>query len=93
MLKRSIFHKLLHVRPCHHRSSKEDRLGILGAGFFCRHEALSAHKMKTESDDSGSGSGMTMEVDGTKPSGRPWKTWWDSVKEDELSFGLSVEDA
>jgi len=34
-----------------------------------------------------------MELEGTKPRGRPTKTWWDGVKEDMKRFGLSREDS
>ena len=34
-----------------------------------------------------------MAVEGTKPRGRPRKTWWDGVKEGMKKIGLSHEDA
>ena len=36
---------------------------------------------------------MKMEFEGTRRRGRPRKTWWDCVKADMESFGLSFEDA
>ena len=36
---------------------------------------------------------MKMEFEGTRQRGRPRKTWWDCVKADMESFGLSREDA
>ena len=36
---------------------------------------------------------MKMEFEGTRQRGRPRKTWWDCVKVDMESFGLSREDA
>ena len=36
---------------------------------------------------------MKMEFEGALQRGRPRKTWWDCVKADMQSFGLSREDA
>jgi len=36
---------------------------------------------------------MKMEFEGTRQMGRSRKTWWDCVKVDMESFGLSREDA
>ena len=36
---------------------------------------------------------ITREVEGIRPRGRPKKTWWDFVKNDLESLGLSQEDA
>jgi len=36
---------------------------------------------------------MLMETEGTRQMGYPKKTWWDCVREDMESFGLSHEDA
>ena len=36
---------------------------------------------------------MKVEYEGTWQRGRPRKTWWDCVKADMDSFGLSREDA
>ena len=36
---------------------------------------------------------VTWEVEGIRQRGRPKKTWWDCVKNDIESFGLSQKDA
>jgi len=36
---------------------------------------------------------MTWEVEGIRQRGRPKKTWWDCVKNDMKSVGLSQKDA
>jgi len=36
---------------------------------------------------------MTWEVEGIRQIGRPKKTWWDCVKNDMESLGLSQKDA
>ena len=36
---------------------------------------------------------MTWEVEGIRQTGRPKKTWWDCVKNDMESLGLSQKDA
>ena len=36
---------------------------------------------------------ITWEVEGIRPRGRPKKTWWDCVKNDVESLGLSQKDA
>jgi len=36
---------------------------------------------------------ITWEVEGIRPRGRPKKTWWDFVKNDMESLGLSQKDA
>ena len=36
---------------------------------------------------------MKIECEGIQQSGHPKKTWWDFVKEDMESFGLSCKDA
>ena len=36
---------------------------------------------------------MTWEVEGIKPRGCPKKTWWDCVKNEMESLGLSQKDA
>ena len=36
---------------------------------------------------------MTTETEGNKQRGRPKKNWWDCVRADVESFGLSIEDA
>ena len=36
---------------------------------------------------------MTWEAEGNRQTGRPKKTWWDCVKNDSESLGLSQKDA
>jgi len=36
---------------------------------------------------------ITWEVEGIRQTGRPKKTWWDCVKNDMESLGLSQKDA
>lgn len=44
-------------------------------------------------DTKGVKCGTMIEVEGTKPNGRPRKTWSNDIKEDMNRFGLNLEDA